>query len=397
MMVKETWRVESAGSGSKERPNARRVVDRLGGVAACCVGETRPVRVLSGEQVLASWTWLGRAMANLYGSAEARALHAEVPPIDLHADPLLWARLVGYDLNREHKPPLPQARFGGHVDVPRLRQGGVGAQMFGLVSLPVLDRDWEAVCHRQIDLLEQAIAASSGQLQLARSAAEVETIAASGGIAALLCIEGAHALRGDLAALQRFAARGVRALGLLHFSANECGAPSAGWRSDERVGLTPFGVDVVQRCEELGVLVDLAHINKKGFMEACALATKPLLVSHTGISGVHSLWRNVDDEQLRAVATKGGAVGVIFCPYYLGKDGIDAVVDHLEHVVRVAGEDTPALGSDWDGFIRPTVGLEEASKLPQLTDAMLRRRMPRRVIEKILRHNAQRVFREAMG
>jgi membrane dipeptidase len=329
-----------------------------------------------------------------HGSDEAWAIHAEAPAIDLHADPLLWSRFLDYDLNRRHRPPLPYGWLGGHVDVPRMLEGGMGGQFFGLVSLPVLDLDLAGIIHDQIDRLERAAAQSGGKLRLARGADEVVEAARDGAIAALLGIEGAHCLGGRIDRLDRFAARGVRYLGLLHFTANELGRPAQGAGRDDSLGLTELGRDVIARCEELGVIVDLAHINKKGFMEACAMATRPMYVTHTGVSGVNDMWRNIDDEQLRAVARKGGAVGVIFCPAFLGKDGIGAVVDHLAHIVNVAGDDVPALGSDWDGFIRPTKGLEEASKLPDLTDAMIARGMPRVTIRKILRDNALRVIRE---
>jgi membrane dipeptidase len=336
----------------------------------------------------------GEGAQGLHGSQAARDLHRAAPAIDLHADPLLWARLVGYDLNRTHRPPFPWAWFGGHTDVPRMIEGGLGAQFFGLVSLPYLDRDLAAACDRQIDLLESTCAASEGRLRLCRTAAEVDAARAEDAIAGLLGIEGAHCLKGDLTRLDRFAARGVRYLGLLHFTANECGAPAYGKGADDDRGLTDFGRDVVARCEELGVIVDLAHINRRGFMDACAMATRPPIVSHTGVAGVYPMWRNIDDEQLRTVADLGGVVGVIFCPRYLGRDGIDAVVDHLLHIVDVGGADVAALGSDWDGFIRPTRGLEEVSKLPALTDALLARGVDELTIRKLLRENAMRVLRE---
>lgn len=321
-------------------------------------------------------------------------MHAEAPAIDLHADPLLWNRFLGYDLNKRHSPPLPRAVLGGHVDVPRLLEGGVGGMFFGLVALPGMDRKPGRTCEKQLNALYDAAEASAGRLFVATDARDIERAHREGSVAALLGIEGAHSLEGDLTNLERFAKRGVRYLGLLHFSANECGAPALGLGSDRSLGLTNFGRDTVRRCEELGVIVDLAHINRKGFMDACALATRPLIVSHTGLAGVHEIWRNIDDEQLRAVANTGGVAGVIFVPDYLGRDGLDAVVDHLLHIVNVAGEDAPALGSDWDGFVRPIRGLEEVSKLPDLTDALLRRGVSATVVRKILRENALRVIRD---
>src|SRR6185312_14631892 len=152
------------------------------------------------------------------------------------------------------------------------------------------------------------------------------------------------------------------------------------------------GFDLVRRCEAAGVIVDLSHINRRGFFDACAVAKKPPIVSHTGVLGAFEHWRNIDDAQLRAVADRGGAIGVIFYPRYLGGSGIDAVVKHLKHIVDVAGEDAPALGSDWDGFIIPTPGLTDPRGLPLLTDALLAAGFSDAAIGKILRGNVMRVL-----
>ena len=324
--------------------------------------------------------------------AEARALHARYPAIDLHADTLMWGRWLGYDILKRHAPPLPRKALGGHVDVPRMREGGVGAQFFGLVSLPILRgaRGLARAIDEQIDVLDETMAHSS-EVRLARTAADVEEAQRTGATAALLGIEGAHALEGDIDRLDAFARRGVRYLGLLHFSANEAGYPAYG-RGARDEGLTPWGRALVARCEELGVIVDLAHINRRGFLDVCAIATKPPIVSHTGVLGAFAHWRNIDDAQLRAVADRGGCVGVIFCPRYLGGGGIDDVVRHFKHILSVVGEDAPALGSDWDGFIVPTQDLADPTGLPLLTAALLREGISERTIGKILRGNIMRVL-----
>jgi membrane dipeptidase len=153
-------------------------------------------------------------------------------------------------------------------------------------------------------------------------------------------------------------------------------------------------MELVERCEASSVIVDLAHVNRRGFLDACRQAKRPPIVSHTGVVSAHAHWRNIDDEQLRAVADKGGVVGIIFCPRFLGGSGVDAVVRHIMHVVDVAGEDTAALGSDWDGFIVPTPDLRDAARLPLLTDALLAAGLREPAIAKILRHNALRVLRD---
>lgn len=330
----------------------------------------------------------------MFGTPEARALHARHPAIDLHADSLMWSRWTGYDIHVRHEPPLPFAALGGHVDIPRMIEGGVGAQFFGLVSLPFPSRGLAAVIDEQIDRLDAAVAQSPGRIWKARTADDVRRAAASGAVAGLLGIEGGHALEGRLASLDHFARRGVRYLGLCHFSANELCYPAYGRGRSDGDGLTTFGREVVVHAADLGVIVDLAHINKRGFLEACALARFPPIVSHTGVLGVFSHWRNIDDEQLRAIADRGGVVGVIFCPRYLGRDGVEPVVEHLRHIIDVCGEDAPALGSDWDGFIIPTKDLCDAARLPLLTDALLEAGFSEDTIAKILRHNALRVLED---
>ena len=330
----------------------------------------------------------------MIGSARARELHLEYPPIDLHADTLMWSRWLGYDLLARHEPPLWRAAFGGHVDAPRMRDGGIGAQFFSLVSLPMARRarGLAQAVRDQIDLLAEAIERRPGELRLVRTGQEIAACGRDGAIGALLGIEGAHALEGNLDNVEAFARLGVRYLGLLHFSANEAGRPAYGrGRSDEQ-GLTPWGFELVSRCEASNVLVDLAHINRRGFLDACSVATRPPIVSHTGVLGAFEHWRNIDDAQLRAVADKGGVIGVIFYPRYLGGSGIGDVVRHLMHILNVVGEDTPALGSDWDGFIVPTPGLSDPGGLPLLTDALLAAGVPERTIGKILRGNVMRVL-----
>ncbi len=329
----------------------------------------------------------------MHGSSDARALHELYPAIDLHADSLMWTRWVGYDLHERHEPPLPFAAIGGHVDVPRLKEGGFGAQFFGLVSLPIGQRrGLAAVIDEQIDALERQVQANPARLTKVWSAADIEAAKSRGAIGALLGIEGAHALEGEAERLDHFARRGVRYLGLCHFSANQACFPAYGRGRRDTEGLTRHGQELVRRCEALDVLVDLAHINRKGFLEACEMATKPPIVSHTGVLGAFEHWRNIDDDQLRAVADKGGCVGVIFCPNFLGGDGLEPVVKHLKHILDVCGEDAPALGSDWDGFIVPTRDLCDASRLPLLTDALLEAGFSEQVIGKILRGNVMRVL-----
>jgi membrane dipeptidase len=249
--------------------------------------------------------------------------------------------------------------------------------------------------HEQIDVLDATVARNPGAIRKVKTAEDVQAAQKAGAMGALLGIEGAHALEGDLDNVEVFARRGVRYLGILHFSANEAGAPAFGRGRDDDRGLTQWGRDLVERCEANDVIVDLAHVNRRGFLDACAMATKPPIVSHTGVLGAFDHWRNIDDDQLRAVADRGGCVGVIFAPQFLGGDGIQPIVDHMLHILDVVGEDGPALGSDWDGFVVPSRGVSDPRGLPLLTDALLAAGVKEPTIAKILRGNAMRVLGSA--
>jgi membrane dipeptidase len=323
---------------------------------------------------------------------DARALHDEVPVLDLHADTAKLMDRTGYDLAARHKPAARALNYAGHVDLPRLREGGVAGQFFGFWTLPYPERGCTASVMRQLDALDAAIKRHPDQIAWALTPDDIRAAQQAGKIAALGGIEGGQALEGDLGTIEPFAKRGVRYLGLMHFSASRIGAPMRGRGADPDRGLSSFGADVIRELDRCGVVVDLAHINRKGFFEALAVGTRPPMVTHTGVLGVHDCWRNIDDEQLRAVGTKGGCVGIIFARKFLGGASIDAVVDHLLHIVDVAGEDVPALGSDFDGFVIPPLGLEDVAALPNLTAALSRRGVPVRVIKKILGENVLRVL-----
>jgi len=322
-------------------------------------------------------------------SAEAAQLHRDCLVFDLHADtPKLME--YGFDIAQRHRSPHKVFSYIRHIDLPRAEDGNLGAQFFGMWTMP-LPGSAHAV-HKQIDAVESATRKHPMRMAQVRSAAELDAARKAGQLAALLGIEGGHALEGKLDNVEAFARRGVRYLGLLHFSANEIGAPAKGMGQDANRGLTGFGRDVVRECDRTGVIVDLAHISRRGFFDALEVSEKPVYVSHTGVLGVKQHWRNIDDEQIRAVADHGGVVGVIFAPRFLGGPGIDAVLDHILYIRKVAGDDVAALGSDFDGFVRSPDGLRDVADLPNVTDGLLRRGVPEAAIRKILGENARRVL-----
>ena len=326
---------------------------------------------------------------------EARAFHGEICVLDLHADTPKLMDKLGYDLGERHERRVPKRlNMLGHVDLPRLRDGGVAGQFFALWTwpsyVPGAERSNLRSVTAQLDALDAAIAKHGDELAWARTGADIRAAKAAGKVAALGGIEGGHALEGRVDAIEMFARRGVRYLGPLHLWPSDLGGTSRKPKLD--VGLSDLGREVVRECERCGVIVDLAHINRRGFFEALEISANPVMVTHTGVNGVHPSWRNLDDDQLRAIAQTGGCIGIIFARQFLGGASIDAVVDHVLNVIAVAGEEAPALGSDFDGFVIPPEGLEDIASLPNLTVALSRRGVTPRVLEKILGGNVMRVL-----
>lgn len=323
--------------------------------------------------------------------ADAAELLAGHPPIDLHADTPSLMRL-GYDFLRRHRPWLPGAALGWHLDLPRLRQGGFGGVFFGLVTAPVRLGDRVASVERQLGLVERAAAASGGRLERADGAGGFAAAAGRGAVAYAFGLEGAHALEGRLDPLEGWARRGLRYLTVTHFSRNAAGTPRVGLGMRPDDGLTGFGRALVAACEDLGITLDVAHASVRTRADVLAQARRPVIASHAGVAAVHPMWRNLDDDAIRALARTGGVVGVIYGTQFLGGRTADVVAAHLEHLWRVGGEDLPALGSDWDGLILVPRDLRDPTQIGNLVRALLDRRVPARVIGKLLRENVRRVF-----
>lgn len=294
-------------------------------------------------------------------------LHHDAIVIDLHADTVLPMRTIGYRFEKRHRWPLVQRLGFAHVDHPRLVEGGVTAQFLGMGTVPFPERGCAASCLRQHERLRRA-AEATGMIW-ARTAEDVRRAKREGKVAAFTGIEGGHNLEGDPDNVERFHEAGVRYLGLAHLTSNAA-APTSTWMvGDDARPLSELGREVVTRMQRLGMIVDLAHVGKRAFHDVVKIATRPVIVSHTGIAGAYPLWRNVDDEQLKAVASTDGVVGIIFAWRYLGRrrGGVEMLAPHLEHVRKTVGARHLALGSDFDGSVAPLRGLEGVDRIPFVT------------------------------
>jgi membrane dipeptidase len=243
------------------------------------------------------------------------------------------------------------------------------------------------------------VGTSSGTVRVARTLAEYREVRAAGAHACLVAVQGGNALDAAPDGPASIPDRLVTRVTLLHLTSSALGTTSTPIPSLRRhKGLTAKGKALVEQLDAARVFVDLAHIHPDGFWDAVEVhdPSLPLLATHTGVAGVTPHWRNLDDDQLRAIADTGGVVGIIFSVHFLrGRHGHrDAamIVEHLAHVVKVVGEDFAALGSDLDGAIVPPPDLRGVDRWPRLVQAMLDRGWKEPRIRKILGENFLRAF-----
>ncbi len=322
------------------------------------------------------------------------------PVADGHADSLMWNR----DLTARQRK--------GQIDFPRLAEADVRIQCFTVVTrgLPVVDgfgafaalRRWPAAARRrpwarclfQLDRMRELCERSGGRVRVAGTSAALEENLAQGSISAVLGVEGAQALEGRPERVAELRARGVSFMSLTHLANNELGGSSTPLMGDRP--LTPLGREVLGAMVAARMSVDLAHASHRTIRDVAEEPEARLFCSHTGVSGARRSWRNLDDAELRAIADRRGVVGVIFATSYLGGGDVDDVVRHVEHALRVAGEDAVAFGSDFDGMITLPRGMRDVTDVSLLVEALARRH-PASVVEKVAWANWRRFFRETLG
>ncbi len=368
-------------------------------------------------------------------SARARALHFSSLVFDTHADTPQRLLFEKFDL------AVRDAE--GCVDIPRLREGGVGAIFFAL-WVPV-EIKGEAATRRVRDLLAASlkqIELHAEDLSLATSSREVRAARAKKKIAVLLGVEGGHAIDSDLALLREFHANGVRYMTLTHNAATEWADSSND--APRHNGLTEFGKQVIREMNRLGMLVDVSHVSDQTFHDVLETSRAPVIASHSCCRALCDAPRNLDDAMIRRLAAGGGVVHITFHNGFLSQEYAGAkrasapetvaeeqaviekhgenearilmelqrlndasiragklpqvswekIVEHIDHAVGIAGADHVGVGSDFDGAFMPA-GLEDASRFPLITEGLLRRGYGDADIRKILGENTLRVMDDA--
>lgn len=344
-------------------------------------------------------------------SPEAKALHQSLWIADLHADSLLWNRAV----YKRHDY--------GHVDIPRLQEAGVALQVFdAVIKVPsglnyegndgssdqitqlAMANRWPVSTYNslvaratyQAEKLHAAVAKSDGQFRIVRSGEELVTFVEERKqdrrlVAGMLGVEGLQALEGRLENIDVLYDAGYRVMGLVHLYDNKVAGSNTGMK---RGGLTPFGREVVQTLVSKRMIIDLAHASGQTIRDVMAMVDGPVVVSHTGVMGTHESKRNLSDEQIRLIATKGGLIGIGYWDSVLGEASVPAIVKAMQHTVSVGGIDCVGLGSDFDGTVHTPW---DTTGLVQLTEGLLEAGFSAADIAKIMGGNQLRVFRQILS
>jgi microsomal dipeptidase-like Zn-dependent dipeptidase len=386
-----------------------------------------------------------------------RRIHKEATIVDLHIHPSMQQQLFSRNLSLRYvmKRTLRSSPLQVRASFPRLADGGYDVILstihipekgiikdFRLINLfRILRPDlWHKIIAAQpydatirvMGDMEDAVTKTSGYgwSQMACSLSELEAILAKPQgerpIAIVHCVEGGHSLGGKTASeagvlnnLDSLFQRGVAYLTLAHFYPNQIVNPcypfpedivklasrTRIWR-DLTLGLTDFGKQVVQRMMDMGMLIDISHCTPTARKEIYDIADAfgkrvPLLATHVGAYEINPSPYNLANWEIRRIARDGGAIGVIFMPYWLmpkeSKHGINFISRHIHHLVSVGGEDVVGIGTDFDGFTTPPEDLDSASKMPRLTQRLVVDGYNETQIKKILGGNALRVLREGWG
>lgn len=378
------------------------------------------VTALVGVAMLALFTVVGPIADRILNRLDGVPLVPVRPPagdihyrhtiVDLHSDALLWPR------------DLLDRTGHGHVDLPRLRDGNVAVQVFGVVTkvprglnyerndstsdnielLAIASRwpvqAWASLLARaeqQAWKLADAARRSNGELVFVRTVADLDSVLLrrSRGekvVGGLLGLEGAHALEGKLSNVAALDSAGFRMIGLVHFFDNAFAGSSAGMTKG---GLTPSGDSLVVELERRRIIIDLAHASAKTIDDVLAKATRPVVVSHTGVKATCDSPRNLSDDQVRRIAATGGVIGIGYWEEAVCDLSPASIARAIKHTADVAGIDHVALGSDFDGA---TVTRFDVLELMQVTQALLDAGFNEEEIARILGGNAVRVLRAAL-
>jgi membrane dipeptidase len=371
-----------------------------------------------------------------FGQVDYKKLHFDAVVVDAHND-VVQRVLDGEDISIR--------TYHGHSDLPRFEEGGLDVQVFSIWVPPEkTSRPYYDQANEQIDSIESFVKRNPSQVGMARSAVEVEKLVADGKFVAMLGMEGGHPIENDLRKLEHFYRRGVRYLTLTWNNSTDW-ASSAHDETDpsarlKHKGLTDFGRQVIKKMNELGMMVDVSHVGEQTFWDVMKVTQKPVIASHSSAWALCHHWRNLKDDQLKAIAANGGVVFINFAPWFIdstfaakessmrrrNKARIDSyraaskgggfltdvaiadslkheylpirpplkvLIDHFDYVARLIGVDHVGIGSDFDGISVTPLEMDDVTCLPNITRELLKRGYSTSDVKKILGENFLRVLR----
>jgi membrane dipeptidase len=391
---------------------------RLGLMVCLCVAAALLVQSATGDDI----------------ADRARKLHFSSIVLDTHDDTTQRFFTKTFDLGKRNPD--------GHIDIPRMKQGGMNAIFFSIwidgriMGPPAVEKALD-----QIDAVHENVIRYSKDMVFCRTAEEVRRAHAQGKIAALMGVEGGHMIGNDIRVLRMFGDLGVRYMTLTHFYNDEWADSSTDKPAHN--GLTDFGKEIVHEMNRQGIMVDISHVSDKTFYDALEVSKAPLIASHSSCRALCNHVRDMSDDMIKALAAKGGVIQINYEKSFIdqtykdaqdklsggvvqmmdqlkkecGDDGEcterkmaemekqavaegklphvswERIIDHIDHAVKLVGADHVGLGSDFDGATMPE-GMDDCTHLPQITEALMRKGYSDADIRKILGENLLRVMEE---
>ncbi len=326
------------------------------------------------------------------GDFMLESVHDRAFVIDLHNDVMevISGSNYVYQLTDRHST--------NHTDIPRFRDGGVDGQIF---SVWISAATYSASAHfatamKFLDTLKAQANRNKNNMGLVVRADSMDSLSRQKKIGGIVVVEGGHCIEEKLENLLAFYNAGVRVMTITWKNSTSWAVSDQDSRAGS-VGLSAFGKQVIRMMDSLGMIIDVSHVGRKTIDDILATSKKPIIASHSGAYALCNNARNLPDTLIRAIAARGGVVGIVFYPYYLTGSrsaSLENVLQHIDHIKRLVGNvDCISLGSDFDGIEVTPTGLEDVTKFPAITEALLQRGYSRQDVRKILGENFMRVFR----
>ncbi len=334
---------------------------------------------------------------------DAMRLHREAVVVDTHCDTLKclcpeFTRPKDSMWDDRSQLGMGERSELGHVDITRLREGGVDCQVFAISSARARTPPFPLrTALDMIDVFYSQCEKNKGAIQPVTTYDEIMSAVGEGKVAAILSIEGADVIEGDVGMLRVFHRLGVRMVGLVHSLRNLL----ADGVTDKRTGggLSELGVEAVEELDRLGVIVDVSHISDQGFWDVLEVVKGPIVASHSNSRAVCDHPRNLTDQMIKAIADVDGVIGINFAPNFVHPTNatVETLVDHIDYIVNLVGSEHVGLGSDFDGIPSTPEGLEDVTRMPNITVELLRRGYEEGDVRKFLGGNYLRLIKRVVG